>query len=123
MKNKILIVDDSEDVREILEKRLKKSGFEVVLASSGKEAVGLCDYIVPDAIILDIVLSDTDGFTVAQNIRESKNLKITPIIFMTGKDLDFPSMSKTFDSLGHCDFIAKPCEFEELLSKLKKTLG
>ncbi|HOW43374.1 MAG TPA: response regulator [Candidatus Omnitrophota bacterium] len=123
MAKKILIADDEEQILDVLSRRLIKENFEVCAVSKGKEVLAETARFRPDLIIQDIVMSDTDGFTVAMAIRDDETLQSIPIIFMTGKDLTYDAMVKKVGSMAFCDFVIKPCTFEELLEKVRKALG
>jgi DNA-binding response OmpR family regulator len=119
---KILIADDEPDILSILEKKFTQNDFYVLALSQGKEILDKARSFQPDLLILDIVMPDSDGYLVARALREDKALQKTPIIFMTGKELDYSGIMKRISGLGACDFIAKPATFEELLEKAKKLL-
>jgi two-component system, OmpR family, alkaline phosphatase synthesis response regulator PhoP len=119
---KILIADDEPDVLAILEKKLKQNGFEVLALSKGKEIIARVKEFKPDLLILDIVMPDMDGYAAGITLRGDEATKKTPIIFMTGKELEFSGMQKRAQELGFCDIINKPCTFDELLAKVKEAL-
>jgi DNA-binding response OmpR family regulator len=119
---KILIADDEPDVLAILEKKLKQNDFEVLALSKGKEIMAKVKSFQPDLLILDIVMPDMDGYAVGITLRAEEAVKNTPIIFMTGKELEYSGMQKRAEALGYCDVINKPCTFEELLVKVKAAL-
>jgi DNA-binding response OmpR family regulator len=119
---KILIADDEPDVLAILEKKLKQSGFDVLALSKGKEIIAQVNNFKPDLIISDIVMPDMDGYAVGITLRQEEATKKTPIIFMTGKELEYSGMQKRAEALGCCDIINKPCTFEELLVKVNAVL-
>jgi CheY-like chemotaxis protein len=120
---KILIADDEPDVLAILEKKLKQNGYDVLALSKGKEIIARVNTFKPDLIISDIVMPDMDGYAVGITLRQDEVTKKTPIIFMTGKELEFSGMQKRAEALGACDIINKPCTFEELLVKVKEAIG
>lgn len=120
---KILIADDEPDVLSILEKKLKQNNYDCLALSKGKEILPNCQSFKPDLLILDIVMPDADGYLVAYSLRENKIFKNIPIIFMTGKELNYSGIMQRISKLGLCDFIAKPCTFEDLLEKVKKLIG
>ncbi|HNQ49815.1 MAG TPA: response regulator [Candidatus Omnitrophota bacterium] len=117
--NKILVVDDEVDVRDILSKKLTENGYAVRVVSSGKDVLEQCKAECPDLVLLDIVLSDTDGYSVAEELRRDKSIPRIPIIFMTGQDLDVPEMARNSARFGVCDFITKPCAFADVLEKIR----
>jgi DNA-binding response OmpR family regulator len=120
---KILIADDEPDVLAILEKKLKANGFDVLALSKGKEIISQVKSFQPDLLILDIVMPDMDGYAVGITLRADEAAGKTPIIFMTGKELEYSGMQKRAQELGFCDIINKPCTFEELLAKVKESLA
>jgi two-component system alkaline phosphatase synthesis response regulator PhoP len=119
MGKKILIADDEPDVLAILEKKLKQNDFEVLALSKGKDIVEKVRQFKPDLLILDIIMPDMDGYEVAAALRKDNAFLSTPIIFMTGKELEYSGILKRAGQLGFCDLINKPCTFEELLAKVK----
>ncbi|HOU36676.1 MAG TPA: response regulator [Candidatus Omnitrophota bacterium] len=116
---KILVVDDEVDVRDILSKKLTESGYDVKVLSAGKDVLQHCRVSPPDLLLLDIVLNDTDGYSVAEELRRDKSIPKVPIIFMTGQDLDVPEMARNSARFGVCDFITKPCAFADVLEKIR----
>jgi DNA-binding response OmpR family regulator len=120
---KILIADDEPDILSVLEKKLRQSNFIVLALSQGKEIVEKVKSFHPDLLVLDIIMPDSDGYLVARALRDDQTLPKIPVIFMTGKELDYSGIMKRISELGSCDFIAKPCAFEELLEKIKKAIG
>ena len=120
---KILIADDEPDVLAVLEKKLKQNDFEVMALSKGREIIAKVKLFQPDLLILDIVMPDMDGYAVGISLRQDEATKKIPIIFMTGKELEFSGMQKRAQELGFCGIINKPCTFEELLAKVKEAIG
>ncbi len=119
---KILIADDEPDVLAILEKKLKQSGFDVLALSNGKDVVVNVKKFQPDLLILDIIMPGMDGYSATVALREAEQTKKTPVIFMTGKELDYSGIQKRVEKLGCCDIITKPCTFDELLAKVNVVL-
>lgn len=115
---KILIAEDEPEVLNILEKKFRARGYEVLAVANGEEAFNRCRAYNPDLLLLDIAMPKIDGYTLAQNFRKDKAFKETPIIFMTAKELEFSGIQKRLTELGNCDFITKPCIFEALLAKV-----
>lgn len=113
----ILIVDDDEDIREILNLYLESAGFQVISAFNGNDAITLALTANPDLIILDMMLPGLDGIEVCQEIRKELT---TPIIFLSckGEPLD-KSMGLT---AGGDDYMSKPFDSIELLARVKAHL-
>jgi CheY-like chemotaxis protein len=80
---KILIVDDEPDTLEVLGKRLEQSGYEVLKASSGPDALNVAKSEKPNLIILDIFMPEMDGGAVAQSLRADPETQSIPIIFLS----------------------------------------
>ncbi|MGI6450748.1 MAG: response regulator [Desulfitobacteriia bacterium] len=114
---RILIVDDDEDIREVLTLYLQREGYQVIAAEDGRQAVSAALAANPDLIILDMMLPGLDGIEVCQEIRK----KLTsPIIFLSckGEPLD-KSMGLM---AGGDDYMSKPFEAIELLARVKAHL-
>src|SRR6185503_12399104 len=103
---KILIVEDSEDVLELLKTVLVLRDFEVVEAMNGKQGLALAKKEQPDLIILDLMLPDMDGIKVCQTLKESPESKNIPIIILTARTsvLDKVKGLET----GGDDYLVKP---------------
>jgi len=122
MAKKILIADDEPDVLAILEKKLKQKDFDVLALSKGMEIIVMAQEFKPDLLILDVIMPDSDGYEVGKQLRQDKAFARTPIIYMTGKELDYNGMVRRAQELGYCDFVTKPCTFDELLEKVMDAL-
>lgn len=114
---KILIVDDEEDIREILEFNLENEGFIIETASSGEEAL---EKISPDhnIVLLDIMMGGISGYRTAEKMRKD-GIK-TPIIFLTAKSTENDML--TGFSVGADDYIAKPFSVKEVIARIKAIL-
>jgi CheY-like chemotaxis protein len=123
---KILIADDEEDCRLILQAILEDAGFTVITATDGHEAVEKADRERPDLIILDVVMETyTAGCNAVARLRESPQTKDIPIILATGLDLgtpspDAPDSEKPMQAQ---DYIQKPIERDRLLSAVTNLIG
>ena len=84
--NRILLIDDDEDMLAMTGRWLEKSGYEVVKASSGKEAFDLMGIQKPDLILLDYCMPDTDGPAVLKYIRTNEETAKIPVLYRTGMD-------------------------------------
>ena len=110
MENRILIADDEEDIRWILETSLKKSGFKVECAENGEDAVRKACEETYSLILLDINMPDMNGFEVLNQLRDREI--DSPIIFITAQN----TVSNAIDSiqLGAYDYLTKPFDLEEV---------
>ncbi len=115
---KVLIVDDEEDLCEILQFNLNNSGFITDVAHSSEESLkkNLFDY---DIFILDVMMGAISGFRLAEKIRKEYKIK-APIIFLTAKDAENDVL--TGFNLGADDYISKPFSINELTARVKAVL-
>ena len=120
MAKKILIVDDEPDVLKILSLRLEKTGYEVIGARDGRDALDLARKMIPDLIILDVYLPDMNGDDVARIMKNDDKLKNIPIILISATATTVAQRTKECGADGS---IAKPFEPEELIDMIKKILG
>ena len=109
--NRILVVDDEEDLCEILQFNLELEGYKVDVAHSAEEALRLrlSDYAL---VLLDVMMGEISGFKMAKMMREDEQLKRVPIIFVTARDAENDLV--TGFNLGADDYISKPINREEL---------
>jgi PleD family two-component response regulator len=119
-KKKILLVDDNEVQLSVAQIQLKKE-YEVTGAKSGKEALDhLFHGFVPDLIMLDILMPDMDGWETFGRLRAISKLHEVPILFLSSIN-DKKEIDRAFE-MGAVDFIVKPCNSTELLSRVKKVI-
>ena len=119
MKNKakILFVDDDERICRLVKRYVEKNNFDMIYAHSGKEARALLHDNSVTLILLDVMLPDTDGFTLAREIRTTST---TPIIFLTAKAEIDDKVSGL--EIGADDYITKPFEEKELIARIQTVL-
>ena len=120
MNNKILVVDDDTSINELIKVNLELAGYGVVQAYDGVKGFALAKQEMPSLIILDVMMPDVDGFTVAKRIRQNEETKDIPIIMLT-------ALSQLNDkvngfNIGVDDYIVKPFEIEELLVRVRALL-
>ena len=84
----ILVVDDEPMARELLGAILKEAGYSVVMASGGEDALTIMERSVPAALILDLMMPGMSGFEVLSHVREREDWKETPVIVLTGIELN-----------------------------------
>ncbi|MEN8786228.1 MAG: response regulator transcription factor [Flavobacteriales bacterium] len=118
--NKILLVDDDEDILDLLEYNLVKVGYEVKTASNGKKAIEIASSFLPDLIILDVMMPEMDGIETCGEIRKIPSISGTVITFLTARGEDYSQIAG-FDA-GADDYITKPIKPKVLLSKIKGLL-
>lgn len=114
----ILLVDDNEKIRKLIEIYLKRKGYHVWHAENGAEAIALLDTTTVDLIIADIMMPEMDGYQLTKELRDASfNM---PILMVTAKD-SFPDKKMGFD-LGADDYMTKPLDAEELILRVKALL-
>lgn len=115
--NQILIADDDFVSLRLLEFTLKKSGFEVIAATNGTEALEFAKNVLPDVIILDVMMPEPDGFAVCSLLKADNVTADIPVIFITSLE-DKQSRVKGL-SIGGVDYITKPFFKEEVLARIR----
>ncbi|MEM9218595.1 MAG: response regulator [Cyanobacteria bacterium P01_F01_bin.150] len=114
----VLVVDDEIDIQELLERSLIKSGYDVVCANSGREALAIAAEILPDVITMDVMMPEMDGWEVLTRLKSNDELAHIPVVMMTmveDEDLGY--------ALGASDYLPKPINRNHLLSVLEKYKG
>ena len=114
---KILIVDDEENIRKLIREYLEFEGFLCFEASNGEEAIKMCKENSYDLIVLDIMMPKIDGFTVAKEIRKKSNV---PIIMLSARSEEYDKLYG-FD-VGIDDYVTKPFSPKELVARIKANL-
>ena len=115
----ILIVDDEEDIRELLEYNLNQNGYNTVTATDGMDALIKINSKI-DLVLLDVMMPNLDGYQTCQKIRGNLATKNIPIIFMTAKDTENNEI-QGFQS-GCVDYIVKPISIKKILVRIKNAL-
>ncbi len=115
---RLLIVEDQNELRNILKKRLDESGYMVDMAADGELALDLLDYTDYDLIVLDIMIPKINGLEVLRKVRKEK--KTTPVLMLTARD-SIEDRVKGLD-LGADDYLVKPFAFDELLARIRVLL-
>jgi OmpR family response regulator RpaB len=113
----ILVVDDQEMVRRLLELRLTKAGFQVILAADGQEALERFNEESPDLLVLDLMLPVLDGFEVCQRIRKQSQV---PIVMLSGRSDVLERVTGL--ELGADDYLVKPFSPRELEMRIRALL-
>jgi CheY-like chemotaxis protein len=120
MSNKLLVVEDNDNVRDNLAELLTLSGYEVVTAVNGKDGIAKIQSFKPDLILCDVMMPELDGFGLLKIISSIPNLATIPFIFLTAKTekTDF----RRGMSLGASDYITKPYDDMDLLQSIETRL-
>ena len=117
---KILIVDDEEDILELVAYNLKREGYQTVSAVSGEEALKKCRSETPDLIVLDLMLPGIDGLQVMKTLREDSVTKNIPTVMLTAKGDEADIVTGL--ELGADDYISKPFSPRVLLARVRAVL-
>ncbi len=117
---KILIIDDDNAINELIKINLELQGYEVVQAFNGIEGFAKAKQEEPALIILDVMMPEVDGFTVAQRIRQSQKISETPILMLTA--LSQLNNKVNGFNIGVDDYLTKPFEIDELIVRVRALL-
>jgi adenylate cyclase len=118
----ILAVDDDPDILALVEKILKREGYEVLTAANGAKAISLLKTgRKVDLILLDVMMPNINGFEVSQWVRGSESERRIPVVFVTAKD-DAQSMKEGFRS-GGTVYLTKPFTTTQLVKTVTSIIG
>ena len=115
---KVLVVDDEENIRFLLSSALHHSGFAVATAENGREALNEVKSFRPDAVLLDVMMPDIDGFEVCRRMRADGDR--TAVIFLTAHDATEDKVRGL--TLGGDDYLQKPFSLDELVARTEAVL-
>jgi two-component system, OmpR family, response regulator len=115
---RVLVVDDEPNIRDLVAVALRFHGFSPVTAATGEEAMRDVRTERPDLIVLDVMLPDVDGFEVCRRLRADGH--DVPVIFLTARDT--PSDTVTGLTLGGDDYVTKPFSIDALLARVRAVL-
>lgn len=121
MKKRLLIVEDNARLLHVIAVYLEKSGFEVMTARDGSDALVRIAATIPDLIVSDIMMPVTDGFTFVAQVRASPRTDLIPIIFLTAKDRREDRIAGF--RAGVDAYLLKPFEPEELVAVIENILS
>ena len=118
--NRILLVDDENDILEFLSYNLKNEGFEVLTCNDGKTALSLLDDFLPNLIVLDVMMPGMDGIETCEQIRLNPKYNNILITFLTARSEDYSQVAGL--EAGADDYINKPIKPKVLVSRVKALL-
>ncbi len=118
MQHRILLVEDSPELAEGLQRNLEVDGYEVTLATRAAHALPLAASAPPDLVVLDLGLPDRDGYTVLQELRERGNP--CPVLILSARNLEADKLQGF--RLGADDYVTKPFSVMELLARISALL-
>lgn len=116
----ILIVDDEEDLRKVLDFNLRNHGYTTVLASNGKDAMRLAQENAPDLVLLDVMLPDMQGTDVCRALKTDATTREIPIVMVTAKGEEIDRVVGF--ELGVDDYVVKPFSVRELILRVRAVL-
>lgn len=119
-KKTILVVDDEQDLLDLIEYNLKQEGYQVVRAENGEDGITLARQERPNLLLLDIMMPEMDGIEVCRRMREDKELRLIPIIFLTARS-DEKTEIEGLD-MGADDYITKPISTSKLISRINAVM-
>ncbi|WP_302931781.1 response regulator transcription factor [Actinomadura sp. NAK00032] len=114
----LLVVEDEPNILELLAGSLRFTGFDVVTATNGADAVQSARRHRPDLIVLDVMLPDIDGFDVARRLRSGGDH--TPVLFLTARDAVQDRIKGL--TIGGDDYVTKPFSLEEVIARIRAVL-
>lgn len=117
---KILLVEDNEMNRNMLSRRLERSGYRVVTAENGAQGLALARSETPSLLLMDITLPDMDGWEVTRMLKADNSTRHLPIIALTARVL-ISDRAKAFE-VGCDDYDTKPVDFSRLIEKIENLL-
>ena len=120
-RKKILLVDDANTARLMVKMILRQSGFEIVTANDGVEAVAQVEKEQPDLVLMDVIMPRMNGFEAVKEIRAKNGFEDVPIIMVTTRGEE-ENVRRGFEH-GCSDYLTKPINNVELLAKIYSFLG
>ena len=119
--SKILYVEDNEDNIYMLSRRLKRNGFDLVIARDGEEGVEAAEKEIPDLILMDLSLPKLDGWGATKALKKNEKTQHIPIIALSAHAMQEHKESAL--QAGCNDYDTKPVDFARLLSKIEEQLA
>lgn len=117
----VLVVEDYQDAREMYSEYLRFSGFDVIEAANGFEAIEQATAEMPDIILMDLALPRMDGWEATRRLKADARTKDIPIVALTGHAL--PGFSDSAQKAGCDSFVTKPCLPDALVAEIQRMLG
>lgn len=117
---RILLVDDENDILEFLSYNLSKEGYQVYTTTSGLKAIQMAKELKPNLVVLDVMMPEMDGMETCREMRQIPELQNTIIIFLTARGEDYSQIAG-FDA-GADDYVTKPIKPRVLVSRIKALL-
>jgi two-component system cell cycle response regulator DivK len=117
---KILIVEDNEENRDSLSRRLQRRGFDVILAEDGKAGLAMAQADKPDLVLMDMNMPEMDGWEATRQIKAAPETKDLPVIALTAHAMSGDRERAL--GVGCADYHTKPVDFSKLLAQIEAIL-
>jgi DNA-binding response OmpR family regulator len=117
----VLVADDDDDIRSLVAFRLERSGYRVLVARDGEEALALAVKHTPDLAVLDVMMPKIDGYEVTRRLRREDATRAMPVILLTSRAQE-ADVARGFEA-GADDYIRKPFSPQELRARVQAILG
>ena len=117
---KILMIEDNEQNRDALSRRLQRYGYDVITAMDGQQGIAIAKAELPDLILMDLNLPDVDGWEATRMLKEAPETRAIPIMAMTAHAI--AGDQERALQAGCDDYHAKPVEFQRLLTQIEALL-
>ena len=117
----VLVADDDPDIRSLVTLRLEKSGYEVVAAGDGEQALAKALERIPDVALLDVMMPKLDGYEVTERLREQDETRHLPVILLTAR-VQETDIARGVEA-GADDYVKKPFSTGELRDRVQAALG
>ncbi len=122
MRKKILVIDDQEDLLELTRRLLESSGYDVITLADGTNALDLIKKELPHLVLMDMIMPEKDGGQICQEMKSDAATHHIPVILTTAQMMDTSEYSDE-QSIGADDYLLKPFEIDDLLSKIGNLLA
>ena len=116
----VLIVDDNEENRDIISRRLSSDGFKTITSADGKDAMDVLNDNIVHIVLLDIMMPEVDGFTLLSQIRADSTFEDMPVIMLTA--IDVVTVAQECLRLGANGYVTKPYDMDMIKQKIRECL-
>ena len=117
---KILLVEDNEENRDVLSRRLQQQGYTILIAVDGKEGIEMAQSALPDLILMDLNLPDVDGWEATRRLKAAPETQVIPVIALTAHAVT-GDRERALEA-GCDNYHAKPMDFPHLLAQIEALL-
>jgi two-component system phosphate regulon response regulator PhoB len=117
---RILVIEDEEDIRQVLDYNLRQAGHEVLVAAGGQEGLRLVRERSPDLVLLDLMLPDLPGTDVCRAIKDDSATRKTPVVMLTARGEEIDRVVGF--EIGADDYVSKPFSVRELMLRIRAVL-